>query len=353
MTITSCFIALLLAAMTAGLSSSQQERHAHFGGVVTLAQMDRLHTEMTCWTKHGHWVLNSSMTLGHDLAAYSPCPMHYGRRHSCRLQLESQSLRYYWTTGPGNCTDAPMTPFSARGFCDAFLQDHGSILVVGDSISELSATSWRGQFLLGLGVSHCPESRVLPSCHDRGLYAARNDRLSLLSANQSRFESTTASHDGHKFMEFAWLHQLDALNISLLVLNRGSHYENDSKLLFDVNETMAYLHRHHPRVGIVWRNTPYGVIDFHLHEKSPPLHVPIPPPAAADKYHYHLFAHQNEIVAALLREHYPLVLRLDAYTPSVLRLDSHFDAIHPCVPGPADTWLMLLYSALRRLHAAG
>ena len=393
--VSNSIIALGLFASTLGSPASSEE-FVHFGGPVTLAQMERVHIEMACWSKHGHWVLNDSMILGTDLAHYSPCPMHYGRRNPCRLQLESQSLRYYWTTGAGNCTSSPLAPFSARGFCDTLLRDHGSLLVVGDSVSELSATSWRNQFLLGLGAAHCPASPLLPSCHGRGLYAARNDRLSLLAANVSRFESTSESHHGHKFMEFAWLHQIEALNVSLLVLSRGLQYENDTKLLHDVNETISYLHRRFPHIGVVWRNSAWahGVPDFQMHGKTPPLHTPLapttpPPPATTatttapapaedpDPHHHQhqhqhqqqqhqhqqqqqqqqhtlpasIVAHQNALVDALLQAHHPHVLRLDAATPSALRIDAHGDATHPCVPGSADTWLMLLYSALLRLHS--
>lgn len=40
---------------------------------------------------------------------------------------------------------------------------------------------------------------------------------------------------------------------------------------------------------------------------------------------------------------------LDAYTPTVLRADSHIgdhDCLHYCVPGPADHWVTLLYNML-------
>lgn len=40
---------------------------------------------------------------------------------------------------------------------------------------------------------------------------------------------------------------------------------------------------------------------------------------------------------------------LDAYTPTVLRADSHIgdkDCLHYCVPGPADHWATLLYNML-------
>mmetsp|Transcript_6844 Transcript_6844/g.15201 ORF Transcript_6844/g.15201 Transcript_6844/m.15201 type:complete len:117 (+) Transcript_6844:122-472(+) len=62
-------------------------------------------------------------------------------------------------------------------------------------------------------------------------------------------------------------------------------------------------------------------------------------------WNYGHFKRQNSLVRELIRRHYPSVLYLDVFDPSVLRADSRYDPIHPCVPGFMDTWLELLYNA--------
>jgi hypothetical protein len=51
----------------------------------------------------------------------------------------------------------------------------------------------------------------------------------------------------------------------------------------------------------------------------------------------------------LIRNHYPSVLYLDVFRPTVLRPDGHRDELHLCVPGIMDTWLQLLYNILLQL----
>lgn len=59
---------------------------------------------------------------------------------------------------------------------------------------------------------------------------------------------------------------------------------------------------------------------------------------------------QNELTEELLRSHYPNVLYLDVATQTNLRRDSHFDNIHYCFPGPIDSWILLIFNALKLIN---
>lgn len=152
--------------------------------------------------------------------------------------------------------------------------------------------------------------------------------------------------------EHKWWHLLALNNISLLVLNRGAHYEEDTKLLQDLNATMQFVITNHPHISIVWRNTPFGNRQYDKFVMAPPHQEPpnLPPNAP---YHYAYFKHQNQLVRKLIRTHFPTVLILDVFRPTVLRSDSHFDALHLCIPGIMDTWLLLLYNAFLRIEQYG
>jgi len=258
----------------------------------------------------------------------------------------------------GNCSAAPLAPFSAGDFCQSLAalgsNKEGSILMVGDSITTQAGFPWKPHLLNSLG-QQCSSSSVpfwgtdlhpLPGC-SRSLVTVRNDLLSLVNDTVESADST-AIHPGAKprdFREHPWAHLIAHYNVSLVVLNRGAHYENDTKLLHDVNATISLVGAAHPGLAIVWRNTPFGNVDFHKHVDAKPLHAtpPVPP---NHPFFYDLFEHQNALVKAFLQRHHRQVLYLDAFTPSVRRLDAHADPLHTCVPGPTDAWLQVLSAAL-------
>ncbi len=67
---------------------------------------------------------------------------------------------------------------------------------------------------------------------------------------------------------------------------------------------------------------------------------------------WHKFHAQNQVIREFLLTHYPMVVQIDIKTPTVLRVDSHMDGMHYCIPGPIDTWVKLMYNALQIVHKA-
>jgi hypothetical protein len=221
------------------------------------------------------------------------------------------------------------------------MKEKENILIVGDSVSHLSVLSWQNKFLSQMNTT-CPKDNTIveypiPHCgSDLRLLYLRNDYLS----NVTEERITESNH------EKPWLYNITHHNVSLLLLNRGAHYTGDDALLEGVNTTLHYLSVHHPHVSIIWRNTPHGTRDWGRFAMAPPLTSPPQLDYNNAPYNYGKFKHQNSLVEKLIEEHYPRVLYLDVFTATVLRSDSHYDALHLCVPGVMDVWLQFLYNAL-------
>lgn len=70
---------------------------------------------------------------------------------------------------------------------------------------------------------------------------------------------------------------------------------------------------------------------------------------APEEYKWNTFHGQNKLLEAAFSRKIGWWL-LDAYSPTILRADSHIgvgnDCLHYCVPGPADHWVTLLHNLL-------
>ena len=131
---------------------------------------------------------------------------------------------------------------------------------------------------------------------------------------------------------------------SLLILNRGAHYTNDTVFFQEVNETLFYVTSQFPEIGIIWRNTPHGDHLWKHHFFAEPLREdPVP---NTSLHEYDLLGPQNLLMREFLEVHYPQVLYIDVFHAEVRRLDARYDAMHGCVPGPIEVWSKFIYNAL-------
>jgi hypothetical protein len=160
----------------------------------------------------------------------------------------------------------------------------------------------------------------------------RNDYLSLSTKNVDIKERT-------------WIKELKYHNISLLILNKGAHFEENSIFIAKLKETMDYLQKNHSTMSIVWRNTPHGHLNFAEKFNEPPLSTP-PLLSELDQYNYSHFEEQNRLAQEFISNRYPSVLIMDVFTMTALRADSHRDPLHYCIPGPIDSWVLLFYNLL-------
>jgi hypothetical protein len=310
--------------------------------------------DLSCWARNGSWKYMADMEIVDNITKYAPCKIEfYGSKNPCSWVLDGKSLKYEWV--PEHCSE-PFTRFNASDFCT--IMDGASILVVGDSVSHHSYLSWSNKLLSSLEqgcppkegetkctpylarFNYCVQRVQIPTCRGLSLISARNDRLSLTE--------TILEDRATNFVEAPWAHLLDKYRVSVVIMNRGAHYENDTKTLVDLNSTLHFLSHNFPNVSLVWRNTPHGHTDYKSYAglDAKPLSEP-PKLSENHAFSYGKFQGQNEVVRKFLSEHYPSVLYLDVFTASVLRADNHYDALHICIPGVADTWLQLLSNAFR------
>jgi hypothetical protein len=140
-----------------------------------------------------------------------------------------------------------------------------------------------------------------------------------------------------------WFYELGRVNASLVVLNRGAHFIGTNETIAELNVTLHAITTTYPNISIVWRTTPPGHKDVSLNFFAAPLteYTDVP-----HMYNWEQFNSQNKEVVQFLHRYYPQVLILDLATPMALRADSHVDGLHYCLPGPLDTWAILLLNAL-------
>jgi hypothetical protein len=130
---------------------------------------------------------------------------------------------------------------------------------------------------------------------------------------------------------------------------------SDDVLETDLRELLPFLQKYTSArdTMLVYRNTPSG----HPYCANNTLPLQYPLPYNWDSYetpfmrNWGRFDHQNDIIGDGMRQIKALVL--DAYTPTILRPDRHAepnrDCLHYLIPGPADTWMYLLYNIMRQV----
>lgn len=80
----------------------------------------------------------------------------------------------------------------------------------------------------------------------------RNDRLSLTVNYVNWLRDKTG------WTEFPWIHLVREWNISLLLVNRGAHFESDGNYTEALTNTYHVLRSRYPDVQVFFRSTPEG-----------------------------------------------------------------------------------------------
>jgi hypothetical protein len=276
-----------------------------------------------------------------------------------------------------NALSCEFTDWQPDLFCR--LLPKATIAIVGDSLSWEHYSSLIQ--LLGLrtrqGYQH--HSRELHTniqqavCNgETAVVYRRDDQLSQLPSvwqphqEQQEHESTTAnSHTSFP---------------TVLILNRGAHYANDTMLLagvrnniLQVGEWMQECRALGVDCHFFWRTSVPGhagcdstdtnenVIDY----SRPVNDLDAIETRIANrtmytehqlKYHWYDYQHQNELVLSELAKSGLDYTVLDAYRLNVLRPDEHRshqgDCLHNCYPGKMDVYNQLLLHFLRQRISA-
>lgn len=168
--------------------------------------------------------------------------------------------------------------------------------------------------------------------------AVRNDFLSLTSRHVN----------ARGYVEYPWIPYLNkrGRNISVLVMNRGSHFVPTALLISSLRETLTYVTTAHPDVSVIFRNTPPGHLNISIDfEAQKPLQSR--QNSSELPFHWGEFHDQNVQVKHLIRSEFPQVLYLDVAHATALRSDRHLDGLHYCVPGPIDQWTLMLHNVIK------
>ena len=316
------------------------------------SKWDEINAAILCWAREGEWRTDSRQA--HRL--YS-CVDEISN-HSAVCRIHMNSTQYHWHVPKMKCKD-PLVNLNATKFYEILNGDE--VMFVGDSMTRHFYSSFHHV------MNPEPQLPENNRCHFHSVVNFKTTS----STPQYSFESTVIENDwltlvsgemdesapNMKAKNYDWVTSFSQSNVSLLVMNRGAHYQNDTEYLQQINETLAFVTSRFPRCSVVYRSTPPGHRDCHNYENAPPLNdYYLDDPNFRTIYNYDKFEAQNTVVRSFLQSRYPSVLYLDVFRPTSLRADAHMgggDCLHYCAPGPVDTWTVLLYNALSLARSLG
>ena len=137
--------------------------------------------------------------------------------------------------------------------------------------------------------------------------------------------------------EAEWIQKIRSRNVSLLLINTGPHFLDNSIKLPHLNESLAYVYKTFPNISIIYRNTPDPTENCGSSFISMPSRD-VKNKAVAHPDHpewrWEDLASQNDAIRGLLKTYFPQVFYIDIASPQAYRLDSHpssGDCLHYCV----------------------
>ena len=167
----------------------------------------------------------------------------------------------------------------------------------------------------------------------------------IIRVRNDRFLLTNITYKDKSFFEYSWIEYLN--NTSIMIVNRGAHYENNIKLINDITNTINYITNYYSNILIIWRNTAIGFNEDdyistrykeplnHTQQQTHINHINLP-------YHWSEFKIQNNLIKKLINNNFLNwnILYWDIFHLTSYRSDSHKDGLHYCLSGfsPIDSW---------------
>ena len=256
--------------------------------------------------------------------------------------------------------------YTKENLCEVI--NNRNIYIVGDSLSmsffmTLGNMLWMNSRDL-IQAKYCVNKMLCPEhipdlCSNRKLkfrfsaFFVREYHLSLYNSDNTISRS--------RFELKSWVNILkykNDLGISIVILNRGSHYTEDTVLIKQLNETFTYLGKHHSELIIIFRDTPSGhphceqyfnstpFSSFHFNYSSLSIQQ-------QELWKWDKFEYQNKLIRNLILQYHPYIIFMDVSHSTALRADSHKsanDCLHYCVPGPIDHWVTKMVDILNVLN---
>mmetsp|Transcript_37560 Transcript_37560/g.83959 ORF Transcript_37560/g.83959 Transcript_37560/m.83959 type:complete len:459 (-) Transcript_37560:189-1565(-) len=338
------------------------------GKVFSHSSWVELKETIDCRAQHGTWTKEPTPTtnrIERSFPAQSPCGMWF-HGHPCSQVFNGSTLDYSWQVSHSKCQHPVLRPFDRAAFCRIIRSGtDGGALFVGDSLSLAFEFSLKNALLQeaynssaeyatarGCDMSNKKVRAAVKLCPKAAdgwelwVGSVRADRNLLLYTEEELY--IKIKDDKSNFEESPGFTAIFLeKSPSLLVMNRGAHYEPTPKVLRDLNRTLSFIFCESPGTSVVFRATVPG----HFHPDTDFFKEPLETiPATWNKYerafNYHQMMDQNREVQRFLAAAFPQVIFLDVATSTILRRDGHRDYLHYCVPGPMDHWVTLLYNAL-------
>jgi len=165
----------------------------------------------------------------------------------------------------------------------------------------------------------------------------------LSTKNDKSFSKLNKNLTGIVDKPALWINELHKQKISLLLINRGSHYSWDRYMLSDLNDVFNLLRQKFRHVTVMFRDTNIGHFSiWNASFNSTPLHQPVHETSYnSDKIHQ-----QNYWVKEMIKLHHPQVAILPLSNMTNLRADSHSDGLHYCLYSVYNQWVVSFFETL-------
>ena len=314
---------------------------------MTPEQQIGFNRDLTCMTNRGHWVLD----VNHTRPRFQDRRVCEGCGRYCTEDPPNPAQDFIWQTVPGQC-NSTIVPFDADKLC-AMLAGQ-SVMLVGDSVQTELGIVLTNMLYENNPTAKCSVCGFM--CSVTNTIECKNGQSFKLSVYRSdRLDLQLKDYNswGANFHHRKWLHVLAEQNVSLLIMNRGAHFENVFTIINHLDKLFEYIFSHHPGISVIWRDSPNPVVDYQKQYNSMPLSQPrtfddVLHPGDLP-YNWYFYKSQNIALREFFYENWNgAVTYLDVATPMSYRVDSQVDYLHYRIPGLIDTWATLLYNVLVR-----
>ena len=295
----------------------------------------------------GKWVRDSQLRKVDD--SWKPINMYNRCKEKWMENHDDLSQYPYWKW---ETNSHEMQKFTNENFCE-LIKDRKGILFVGDSITRLFSYT-----LASMMKTESISKDKWSICNGNNqIEFIRND---FLDTNNYFIGNKCKNSDGNFGVNAKCFEFFDHLALyDTIIVNSGAHprfvyeygfeeYHMSMKLASTrISSKMNMLH---DNPILIARNTVPGSWGCDENTFSAPKNITYAlemiqksPPS----YKWNDFNVANEIFESVFS--YDNWNILDAYTPTILRADSHIgsgDCLHYCIPGPADLWVDFLYNII-------
>lgn len=137
-------------------------------------------------------------------------------------------------------------------------------------------------------------------------------------------------------------------NNSILILNRGAHFEPTDLVIPALRKLFLFLREYAPGAVLLYQHTPLPVHSDLLAQV--PAAKPISVKIENEAWGWQHFSRQNQDVQRFLHQEFPEVMNVNPQYMISFRVDNRLDQVHSCVPGFGEWIVALLSHAIIKMH---